>query len=151
LNIKYLVERENIGQDQFGEMFDLKRGTIGSYISRKAIPKLETMQKISAKYGILIDDIVSTDLSKGEGDVLKSDNVRVTSSNLPESELILSLRDQLKDKERIIAGLERERELMEKYVALIEMNAKKKQTQHSLQERISQTNVTKYLPNIKLL
>ena len=49
LNINYLVEKENKGKDGFGNLFNLNRGTIGTYINGKALPKIETLQKISEK------------------------------------------------------------------------------------------------------
>ncbi len=67
-NIKYLVQKEGIGKDAFGKLFNLNRGTIGSYIEGKSNPKIETLQKITERYDILIDDIVNNDLSVGDTD-----------------------------------------------------------------------------------
>jgi hypothetical protein len=64
LNINYLVERENKGKDGFGNLFNLNRGTIGTYIDGKAKPKIETLQKISEKYNISIDDLVNSQIEK---------------------------------------------------------------------------------------
>lgn len=66
LNISYLVNRESMGKDAFGESFDLKRGTIGTYISGKALPKIETIQKICESYNISIDDFINTNLTLEE-------------------------------------------------------------------------------------
>ncbi len=62
-NINYLVLKEGIGKDQFGKLFNLNRGVIGSYIANKSTPKLDTLQSISKKYDILIDDLVNKDIS----------------------------------------------------------------------------------------
>ena len=64
LNINYLVERENKGKDGFGNLFNLNRGTIGTYIDGKALPKIETLQKISEKYNISIDELVNNQIDK---------------------------------------------------------------------------------------
>ena len=64
LNINYLVERENKGKDGFGNLFNLNRGTIGTYIDGKALPKIETLQKISEKYNISIDELVNNQIEK---------------------------------------------------------------------------------------
>jgi transcriptional regulator with XRE-family HTH domain len=63
-NISYLVQRENKGKDGFGKLFNLNRGTIGTYIDGKALPKIETLQKISEKYNISIDDLVNNLIEK---------------------------------------------------------------------------------------
>ena len=64
LNIKLLVDIEEIGLDLFGRKFELNRGAIGSYISEKATPKLETLQKISEYYDLSLDYLINKDLSK---------------------------------------------------------------------------------------
>ena len=64
LNIHYIVERENKGKDGFGNLFNLNRGTIGTYIDGKALPKIETLQKISEKYNISIDELVNNQIDK---------------------------------------------------------------------------------------
>lgn len=64
-NIRYLIKRENLGKDTFGKIFDLNRGAISSYIDRKSKPKIETLLKISKKYRLTLDDLVTKDLSKG--------------------------------------------------------------------------------------
>jgi len=64
LNIHYIVERENRGKDGFGNLFNLNRGTIGTYIDGKALPKIETLQKISEKYNISIDELVNNQIDK---------------------------------------------------------------------------------------
>lgn len=62
-NIKYLLKKEDLGKDAFGKLFNLNRGTIGSYIEGKSNPKIETLQKIASRYDLLIDDLVNRDLA----------------------------------------------------------------------------------------
>ncbi len=63
LNIKYLTGKEKVKKDEFGRIFGLNRGAISAYISEKAQPKIETLQKISAYFQISIDDLINTNLS----------------------------------------------------------------------------------------
>ena len=63
LNISYLATKEHLSKDDFGRKFGLNRGTISSYINNDVKPKLETLQKISAKYNVLIDDLLNRDIS----------------------------------------------------------------------------------------
>lgn len=62
-NLSYLLRKTGLRKDSFGETVGLKRGNIGSYIDRKAYPKIETLQKISETYKISIDDLINTDLT----------------------------------------------------------------------------------------
>ena len=64
LNIKHLLQSENIGKDAFGKLFGLNRGTIGSYIDNNSKPKLETLQKISERYKVSIDELINKDLTE---------------------------------------------------------------------------------------
>lgn len=63
INISYLVNKTRLSKDEFGEMFNLGKGSIGNYILEKAIPKLETIQKICSHFEISIDDFVNKDIS----------------------------------------------------------------------------------------
>lgn len=62
-NLSFLLRQTGLGKDAFGETVGLKRGNIGSYIDEKALPKIDTLQKISETYKISLDDLVNTDLS----------------------------------------------------------------------------------------
>lgn len=61
-NIKYLREENNYGQDVFGSLFDLSKDVISSYEKGRALPKIETIQKICAHFKITIDDFVNREL-----------------------------------------------------------------------------------------
>jgi transcriptional regulator with XRE-family HTH domain len=62
-NLSFLLRQTGLGKDAFGETVGLRRGNIGSYIDEKALPKIDTLQKISETYKISLDDLVNTDLS----------------------------------------------------------------------------------------
>ncbi|KGO89576.1 helix-turn-helix domain-containing protein [Flavobacterium suncheonense] len=63
LNIKHLCEKNFLSQDEFGLLFNLKKGVVGTYVREIAVPKLETLQKISIHFGLTIDDFVNRPLS----------------------------------------------------------------------------------------
>jgi len=67
-NIAHLVDKSGETQDDFGSLFDLKRGAINSYINQKALPKIETIQRICLHYEITIDDFVNRELATIEQD-----------------------------------------------------------------------------------
>lgn len=62
-NIRHLVDISEKSQDAFGEIFGLKRGAVGSYINEVAVPKIETLQKISEFSGFSIDQLINFDIS----------------------------------------------------------------------------------------
>jgi len=64
LNIGYLVRKSKMNNDEFGRVFDLNRGTIGSYIDEKAQPKIATLQKISEYFDVTLDELISRDMEK---------------------------------------------------------------------------------------
>lgn len=73
-NISYLVTKMRGSQDDLGSIFDLKRGTINTYISKKAQPKIETIQKICDYFDITIDAFINTPLEDNDdGKVTKKD------------------------------------------------------------------------------
>lgn len=75
-NLSFLLRQTGLGRDAFGETVGLKRGNIGSYIDEKALPKIDTLQKISETYKISLDDLVNSDLS--------NNGLRPRNSNLDE-------------------------------------------------------------------
>ncbi len=63
-NISYLIKQHNFKQDEFGEMFGLKRGVVSGYVIGRANPKLETVIEIAEHFSIPIDDLLKKDLSQ---------------------------------------------------------------------------------------
>lgn len=64
LNIKYLKEKEDLTEVEFGKLFGLNRGAVSSYINEGIKPKLETLQIISEKYNLTLDDLVNRDIRR---------------------------------------------------------------------------------------
>ncbi|WP_163398183.1 helix-turn-helix domain-containing protein [Flavobacterium fluviatile] len=113
LNIKYLCDLKNLKQDEFGLLFNLNKGVIGTYVRDAATPKIEIIQKICAQYNISIDEFVNSDLSKG-----KSQNNSVNEpgpvyqKEVPSGFVLISekhlklLESTIEDKNKIIKALE---------------------------------------------
>jgi len=62
LNIKYLYEENKLSQNEFGEIFDLKKGVVSTYVNGKTNPQVETIQKICDHFNISIDDFINKNL-----------------------------------------------------------------------------------------
>ena len=89
---------------KFEEKCQLGRGTISNATGAIGSDKLSK----------IVDNCIEIDLYwllTGKGSMLKSESTKAV-EHVSESDSVQSLRNQLKDKERIIVGLEREKELM---------------------------------------
>lgn len=62
-NISYLVEINRIAKDTLGANLGLKRGAVGSYMTGKSSPKLDTLIKISEMFNVTADDLLTKDLT----------------------------------------------------------------------------------------
>ncbi|WPP51637.1 XRE family transcriptional regulator [Catalinimonas niigatensis] len=65
-NIKKIRVVKKISQAAFAEMFNLSRGTVGSYEEERAEPKLETIIQIAQKFGLSIDILLTKELTVNE-------------------------------------------------------------------------------------
>jgi DNA-binding XRE family transcriptional regulator len=75
--------------DEFGRIFDLNRGTIGSYIDEKSQPKIATLQKISEYFDITIDELISNDLEKTTitQSIVGNRNIQTGNNNIVASDI----------------------------------------------------------------
>ncbi len=62
-NIKKIRTTKNLNQTEFGKIFSLTRGSIGSYEEGRAEPKIDTLKQIANKFSISLDAIISTELT----------------------------------------------------------------------------------------
>lgn len=112
LNIKYLREKENYGQDVFGNMFDVSKDVISTYESGRATPKLHTIQKICSHFDISIDDFINRDLrdvergKKAGGYIdpyVEAQALSQPGSFYAPGDYIESLKEQIAAKDEVIA------------------------------------------------
>lgn len=61
-NIKKLRTEKGLSQQEFGELFNINRGSIGSYEEDRAEPKLETILKICKYFNINTHDFLTKKL-----------------------------------------------------------------------------------------
>jgi transcriptional regulator with XRE-family HTH domain len=62
INLNYLLRQTDLSQDDFGKMFDLKRGSLGRYLRKLNEPKIGTLQKICSHFNLTIDDFINGDI-----------------------------------------------------------------------------------------
>lgn len=65
-NIKKIRVLKNLSQQEFGDLFEISRGSIGSYEEGRAEPKLETVIKIASHYHINIEKLLVKELTVNE-------------------------------------------------------------------------------------
>lgn len=58
-NIKKLRSLHNLSQQDFGNLFAISRGSVGSYEEGRADPKIDTLVRISKYFKISIDDLLT--------------------------------------------------------------------------------------------
>ncbi len=106
-NIGYLVKKNNLSQDDFGGLFDLKKGVINQYIQGKSLPKIETLQKICNHFDITLDELVNSDLSKstnGTRDPLQH-SIATETINNDKDAIIAAQRETIETQRELIANL----------------------------------------------
>lgn len=64
-NIKHLRKDKGFTQADLAERIGVKRSAIGAYEEQRAEPKIETIQKVAYLFGVSLDSLINTDLSKG--------------------------------------------------------------------------------------
>ena len=62
-NIKKIRSVHGMSQQEFAELFDLKRATLGAYEEDRSNPKLETVVKIAKHFSIGIEDLLTKELT----------------------------------------------------------------------------------------
>ncbi|AXG73789.1 XRE family transcriptional regulator [Flavobacterium arcticum] len=62
-NLKKIRSVHGMSQQEFAELFDLKRATLGAYEENRSNPKLETVVKIAKHFSISIDDLLTRELT----------------------------------------------------------------------------------------
>ena len=62
-NIKKIRSVHGMSQQEFAELFDLKRATLGAYEEKRSNPKLETVVKIAKHFSIGIEDLLTKELT----------------------------------------------------------------------------------------
>lgn len=103
-NIKQLRQARDLSQQQFANLFELSRASIGSYEEGRADPKIETLVKIARYFDLTIDDLVCKKLGSSslEQESIKESPVEEQKSKTPYIE------DRLSELERRFISLEKQ-------------------------------------------
>ena len=66
INIKKIRKLKSLSQKDFGDLFNLKRATLGAYEEGRSEPKIETIINFANYFSISIDDLLKRELSINE-------------------------------------------------------------------------------------
>ena len=62
-NLKKIRNVHGLSQQEFADIFELKRGTLGAYEENRSNPKLETVIKIANHFSIGLEDLLISELT----------------------------------------------------------------------------------------
>lgn len=65
LNIRFIYEAKKLSQEEFGEIFGLKKSAVSSYVNQRASPPYEVAIQIADHYGLSLDDLIRRPLNQG--------------------------------------------------------------------------------------
>lgn len=112
-NIKKIRILRNMSQQEFGELFDISRGSIGSYEEDRAEPKIDTVIKIAAHFKLSIDILLTKELTINELSnftnkisKLIEEPSKEKIANTKKSEMKVYLEDKIADLEERLIKLE---------------------------------------------
>lgn len=72
-NIRKIRSLKSLSQQDFGELFDLKRATLGAYEEERSEPKIDTIIKIANYFSIPIGDLLTRELTVNQIAKFKSE------------------------------------------------------------------------------
>jgi len=80
-NLKFLRKKKGLTQQEFADIMEVKRASVGSYEEGRAEPKYELLDKIARYYELTMDELVNETIDESWKPVPKSSgtNVRVLS------------------------------------------------------------------------
>lgn len=80
-NLKYLRKKKSLTQQQFADLLEIKRASVGAYEEDRAEPKYELLKKIAEFFELTMDELVNEVIDEKWKPAQKSDasNLRVLS------------------------------------------------------------------------
>ncbi|MEE9439162.1 MAG: LexA family transcriptional regulator [Saprospiraceae bacterium] len=76
-NLKYLRKKLKISQGEIAEELKIARTTYGDYERGKTEPNLELLLNMALKFDVGLDDLISTDLTKEDMEIMRSNELRI--------------------------------------------------------------------------
>ncbi|HIU26567.1 MAG TPA: helix-turn-helix transcriptional regulator [Candidatus Copromorpha excrementigallinarum] len=115
-NIKLLRSLKSISQDEMASTIHLARSTYSTYETGAKVPDLQTIDALSALYGINFEDLVNRDLSRGILNRIYFDRENTALADILNDYQSLSTASKNLVMERIDTLLEREEIFFSEYL-----------------------------------
>jgi DNA-binding XRE family transcriptional regulator len=80
-NLQKIRKVHSLSQQDFAELFDLKRATLGAYEENRSNPKLDTVIKIANHFSIGLEDLLTKELTIN--DLLHFNEAMTTGTSIP--------------------------------------------------------------------
>lgn len=80
-NLKKIRKVHSLSQQDFAELFDLKRATLGAYEENRSNPKIDTAIKIAHHFSISLEDLLTKELTIN--DLLHFNESMTTATSIP--------------------------------------------------------------------
>lgn len=80
-NIKKIRNVHGMSQQEFADLFDLKRATLGAYEEGRSNPKIETAIKIANRFSINLDELLTKELTVNR--LLRFNEAMTTNTSIP--------------------------------------------------------------------
>ena len=137
-NLAYLVQSQNLDQNEFGLCFGVKKSVINQYISGRSFPKIDFIQKLASAYGFTIDSIINADIATNCKEKNIKPNLNLERLTIPEQVIltnftnkndnitvtITALNEAISSKNKLISRLEKENSELEEKLADFETSKK---------------------------
>ncbi|WP_235298561.1 XRE family transcriptional regulator [Portibacter marinus] len=76
-NLKYLRKKNKLSQQELADTMNIPRTTLGDYERGKTEPNIETLICFASYYGINLDQLLTSDLSLQDFEIIKNEDFRV--------------------------------------------------------------------------
>ena len=76
-NLKYLRKKKKLSQNEMADVLEIARTTLGDYERGKTEPNLEMLSKMANFFEVKIDDLILTNLSHRELEIIRNKDFRV--------------------------------------------------------------------------
>ncbi len=76
-NLKYLRKNRKLSQQDLADTLEIPRTTLGDYERGKTEPNIETLIRLSTLYKVNLDQLITSDLSLQDYEIIKNKNLRV--------------------------------------------------------------------------
>ncbi|MCB0599689.1 MAG: helix-turn-helix transcriptional regulator, partial [Saprospiraceae bacterium] len=76
-NLKYLRRKHHLSQQAFSDTLEIPRTTLGDYERGKTEPNIEMLVRIADHFNIKVDDLVRSNLSHRDLEILRNKELRV--------------------------------------------------------------------------